>query len=79
MEAMFDDDDDDLEPIAMKASVDPDTMYLHEAMKQPDRKHFLKAMDKEATNQHQNGNCDIVKRDTIPKGTKVLPLSLIHI
>ena len=35
---------------AFKAkSADPDTMYLHEAMKQPDRKEFLKAIKKEVT------------------------------
>ena len=32
MEAMFDNEDNDLELKAMQASVDPDTMYLHKAM-----------------------------------------------
>ena len=60
--------------LAMKASVDPDTMYLHEAMNQPDRSKFLRAMEKEANDQYENGNFEIVRRDTIPKGTKVLPM-----
>ena len=32
------------DPIAFAASADPDTMYLHEAMKQPDKKQFIQAM-----------------------------------
>lgn len=32
-----------------KATADPDTMYLHEAMRQPDKAEFLKAMEKEMT------------------------------
>ena len=35
---------DDKTLMAYKATADPDTMYLHQAMKQPDRKEFLKAM-----------------------------------
>ena len=29
------------DPIAFAASADPNTMYLHEAMKQPDKKEFI--------------------------------------
>ena len=32
---------------AFKAKTDPDTMYLHEAMCQPNQKEFIYAMDKE--------------------------------
>ena len=32
------------DPIAFKASTDPDTMYFHQAMKAPDRKQFLEAI-----------------------------------
>jgi hypothetical protein len=35
---------------------DPDTMYLHEAMKQPDKKKFLEAMRQEVAAQTANGN-----------------------
>ena len=34
-------------PLTFKATADPDMMYLHEALKQPDREQFLKAMDDE--------------------------------
>jgi hypothetical protein len=33
--------------LAYKASTDPDTMYHHQAMKQPDREKFQEAMKKE--------------------------------
>ena len=34
------------EPVAYAVSTNPDIMYLHEAMKAPDRDQFKKAMDK---------------------------------
>ncbi len=34
------------ELLAYKASTDPDTMYHHQAMKQPDREKFQEAMRK---------------------------------
>jgi len=60
-------------PIAMKATADPDTMYLHEAMREPDKNEFLKAMTKEIDDQMENGNFTIVERSTIPKDASVLP------
>ena len=35
------------EPMAYMASANPDIMYLHEAMKAPDRDQFKRAMDEE--------------------------------
>jgi hypothetical protein len=50
-QAMFSQDDDSLMHdnglLAYKAKADPDTMYLHEALKEPDREKFIKAMEKE--------------------------------
>ena len=34
-------------PISMAASLDPDTMYYHQAMKQEDRGEFIKGMQDE--------------------------------
>ena len=59
--------------LAYKATSDPDTMYLHQAMKQPDRKHFLKAMSNEMTDQMDNGNFTIMERSEAPKGKSILP------
>ena len=39
----------------MKATADPDTMYFHEAMKEPDKAEFLKAARKELDAQVENG------------------------
>ena len=52
---------------------DPDTMYHHQAMRQPDRKQFIGAMQKEMDSQLQDGNFEIVHRSKIPTGTKVFP------
>lgn len=57
--------------VAYKATADPDTMYLHEAMKEPDRAEFVKAMQKEVNDQMANGNYTIVRRQDVPKGHKV--------
>ena len=56
-----------------KHKSDPDTMYFHEALKQPDKKEFIKAMDKELTDQMKHGNFTIVRRDTVPEGATLLP------
>ena len=56
-----------------KAVADPDTMYLHQAMKQPDKREFIKAMVKEVEDQFQNGNFTIIPRSQLPKGATVLP------
>jgi hypothetical protein len=35
----------DKNPLAFKAKSDPDCMYYHQAMKQPDREKFIEAID----------------------------------
>jgi hypothetical protein len=58
--------------IAFKASSDPDTMYHHQAMKQPDRKKLLKAMQDECTAHYKAGTYILVKKSEIPKGVPLL-------
>ena len=67
--------DDEMEhPLfAFKAKSDPDTMYLHEALKQPDRNEFIRAMDKELQDQLKHGNFTLVHRNTVPEGATILP------
>ena len=60
-------------PIAFLASTNPDVMYLDQAMKEPDRPEFEKAMVKEVSTHTKNGNWEIIKLSDVPKGTKVLP------
>ena len=45
---------------AFKATSDPDTMYHHQAMRQPDSAEFCKAMMKEVNNQMANGNFEVI-------------------
>ena len=59
--------------IAYAASKDPDTMYLHEAMRQPDRPQFIEAMQKEVAGQMANGNFALVHVDDVPSDASVLP------
>ena len=52
---------------------DPNTMYHHQAMCQPDRAQFIGAMQKEMDSQLDDGNSKVVHRSTIPTGSKVFP------
>ena len=58
---------------AFKAVADPDTMHLHQAMKQHDKNEFVKAMQKEWDNQHNNGNFELILRASVPEGAPMLP------
>jgi len=58
---------------AYKAKTDPDTMYLHEALREPDCKEFMKAMEKEIHDQMAHGNFMIVHQSTVPEGATILP------
>ena len=59
--------------IAFKTNSDPDTMYLHEAMKAPDAPQFREAMQKEVDDHTSRGHWKIVSRASLPTGTRVLP------
>jgi hypothetical protein len=58
--------------LAYKASTDPDTMYHHQAMKQPDREKFQEAMKKECEAHYKEGNYGLVKRSELPEGATLL-------
>ena len=59
--------------LTYKASTNPDTMYMHEAIREPDKVKFLKAMEKEVEDQMKNGNYSIVNKNDIPKSSTILP------
>ena len=59
--------------IAMAALADPDTMYWHEAMSQPDQKQFLEAAIKEVNDQTKNGNWEVVHQTQVPLDATILP------
>ena len=69
-EARIEDDDN---VHVLKAQCDPDTMYHHEAMKQPDKEEFKAAMTKEVKDQLNNETFEIVPRSSVPKGATILP------
>ena len=59
--------------LAFKVNADPETMYMHEALKEPDRAQFINAMLKEVSDQKGNGNFSIISKSEVPKDAKVLP------
>ena len=59
--------------MAYKATSDPDTLYLHQAMKEPDKHNFIKAMEKEMEDQMKNGNFTKILRSKVSKGKTILP------
>ena len=64
---------DNADLIAMKASTDPNIMYLHQVLKQPDKSKFIDAMKKEVEDQMQNGNYTVVERSKVPADKTILP------
>lgn len=75
-QAMFSHDDTYTEAdglLAFKAKADPDTMYLHQALKEPDRDEFIKAMEKEVYQQVDKKVYSIILRSQVPKDAVVLP------
>jgi hypothetical protein len=58
--------------LAYKASTVPDTMYHHQAMKQPDREKFQEAMKKECEAHYKEGNYRLIKRSELPEGATLL-------
>eukprot|EP00978_Attheya_sp_CCMP212_P031933 scaffold122559_cov58-Attheya_sp.AAC.3 len=67
MERELQSQDDMADPIAFAASSDPDNMYLHEAMKAPEKKQFMKAMVKEVASHQDNEHWELQERSSIPE------------
>jgi hypothetical protein len=60
-------------PIALAASTDPDILYVHEILSQPDNADFIQAMQLEINSMNKHGHWKLVRRSTIPDTTKILP------
>ena len=58
---------------AFKATADPDTLYYHQAMREPDADHFRDAAIKEWTDQSKNKNFSIMLKSEVPKDKSILP------
>jgi hypothetical protein len=61
------------EVFALAASKDPDTMYYHKAMREPDRPQFKGAMKQEVEAHTQNKVWELIKKSAVPKGHKIMP------
>jgi hypothetical protein len=62
------------DPIAaISTSADPDTMYYHEAMKEPDKAQFLEAMVKEVRDYTDTKNWEVIPKSPVPDGHRILP------
>ena len=61
------------DPVGFAASSNPDIMYLDQAMKAPDSAEFKKALDDEIDSHSDNEHWEVIRRDQVPKGVKVLP------
>ena len=65
-----------LNPLAFASSNrsgNPDIMYIHEALKAPDRSKFLEAMIEEITSHTTRGHWRLIRRCDAPDGTTILP------
>ena len=58
---------------AMKATMDPDTLYYHEAMNAPDAAEFKESMVKEVMDHFDRGHWEIIEKKDVPVGEDVLP------
>ena len=68
------DDDMDEDPIlAYAASADPDTLYYHEVMREPDADQFREACVKEFSDQWDNRNFLLKRGSEIPEDARILP------
>jgi hypothetical protein len=59
--------------IAFAATSNPDTMYLHEALRAPDRQEFIKAMTEEVQAHEDLNHWELVPKSDVPSGTIILP------
>jgi hypothetical protein len=61
----------DKDPIVvMKATSDPDTLYLWEAKKEPDFNKFQETMQVKIDGHTKRGNWKLRLRSSLPKGTR---------
>jgi hypothetical protein len=61
------------DPIAFAASSNPDTMYLHQALRAPDRNEFIKAMQREIKDHEDMRHWELIPKADVPEGTTILP------
>lgn len=60
------------DPIAYKASTNPDVMYYHEAMKAPDSKQFTQALINEVNAHIEGEHWEMIPKKSVPEGEVIL-------
>jgi hypothetical protein len=60
-------------PISMAATLDPDTMYYHVILNQPDKQQFIVAMEKDIEDHNKKEHWHLVRRSTLSPDTRILP------
>jgi hypothetical protein len=60
-------------PVTFKATSDPDTMYMQEALKQPDAKKFKEAMVKEVNDHTEREHWKPILKSDVPDDYVILP------
>jgi hypothetical protein len=61
------------DPIAFATTSNPDTMYLHEALRAPDCEQFIEAMQKEVKDHEDLKHLEMISKSEVPEGTTILP------
>ena len=61
------------DPIAFLASTNADTMYFDQAMRQPDKDEFVKAIVQEVNAHIDRNHWELIPRSQVPKGNDILP------
>ena len=61
-------------PLVFAATTNPDILYAHEAMKDPDRQEFIDAMEAEVSQHETRGHFVPVKKEDIPPGNKLIDM-----
>ena len=73
LESLFPDPEEEHTLLAYKASADPDIMYMHEAMKEPDAWEFKKAIGGEMDAQIEGKVLKLTHINDVPKNSTLLP------
>jgi len=58
--------------MTFKASTDPDTMYYHQAMREPEKEKFQEAIKKECEDHFRESNYKLVDIKEVPKNAPLL-------
>ena len=73
LESLFPDPEEEHTILAYKASADPDTMYMHKSMKEPDAGEFKKAMRGDMDAQIEGKVLELNHINDAPKNATRLP------